>query len=92
MYQCRINDKSPARIANFAPGDADVFFTEFVPNLFDVATTQKHGLSHKFHDIVAVLGIMRHQLMQLLGPEDRPIRTAGTVPLCVIGDEVSDTQ
>ena len=92
MYQCQINDKSLAQIANFSLGDADVFFTERVPNLFDVATTQKHGYSHIFHNIVAVSGTMRHQLMELLGPEDRPIRTAGTVALCFMGDEVSDTQ
>ncbi len=50
------------------------------------------SLSHKFHDIVAVSGTMRHQLMELLGPEDRPIHTARTVSLCFMGDEVSDTQ
>jgi hypothetical protein len=30
--------------------------------------------------------------MEFLGPEERPMRAAGTVPLCFMGDEVSDTQ
>ena len=63
MYQCQINDKSLPQIANFSLRDVDTFFTEFVPNLFDVATTQKHGYSQIFHHIVAVSGTMRRQLM-----------------------------
>ena len=63
IYQYQINDKSLTQITNFSLGDADVFFTKFVPNLFDVATTQKHGDSHIFHHIVAVSGTMRRQLM-----------------------------
>lgn len=63
MYQCQINNKSLAKITNGSLGDADVFFTEFAPDLFAVATTQKQCLSHIHHDIVAVAGTARYQLV-----------------------------
>ena len=63
MYQCQINNKSPAKITNGSLGDADIFFIEFALDLFAVATMQKQCLSHIHHDIVAILGTLRYQLV-----------------------------
>ncbi len=63
MYQRQINNKSLAKITNGSLGYANVFFIEFALDLLAVATTQKQCLSHIHHDIVAVPGAARYQLV-----------------------------
>ncbi len=68
----------------------DVSFAQLFPDLFSAATTHKQCLANIYDDIESVAGTRRNQMLEFLGRKHRASRTTWTIPLRLVGDEMSN--
>jgi hypothetical protein len=90
MDQCQINNKSTAKMINLSQRDVDVSFTEFLLDLFAIATAHKQAPPDSVDDIKTKLSIGwndRLEFVAIVGPF-----TMATSQLSDMGMKLTDSQ